>query len=584
MKKLTLITAMLLLMAINSMAQTNPVKGEIFADTNNATFLKVWGTSEERGYAYGYLINEGIKEVSEGAIQLILGSSYPAVRQLLIDGDALIIDSAFINEVQAVVNGMADAGVDTTDFDYIDLLATNFFFDLIGFFDKDGFGCSTFMNWGDATAGTDLSGGSVISRHYDNPVLFQSLIDNVVVTVFIPSEEYTQPWLNAEFAGGILPSGIGVNQGGISIYQNSMSDCNCSPVPGVGYEPFELISRRVLESADYNGDGVNNTQDVRDAINSNPQGYAGGYIISTIARWNPESDSLTALIAEIAPEEPLLTFRTNSYNDSIPGDNLYAANYEIKRNDHRHYYGRYLNMVNHMGDGTSIGTAENWNLMADYSNLTYNYMFVQHIPGLNKLNLSIYRDNTNAYLLEPLELDLRELFNRPPEFASEPDTMATINIEYVYEISVSDPDPMDTINITAEQLPDWLTLVDNGDGTALLSGVPDTMGIYPVALNTSDGLLDDTQEFEIYTGTVSISELDGFDIKIYPIPLTDRLFIDTNEEARVIIFSSFGKLVSDYMLKHSVNELDLSELPVGIYFCQVKNGNQTVIRKIIKVK
>ncbi|MCD4664535.1 MAG: hypothetical protein K8R68_04625, partial [Bacteroidales bacterium] len=538
MKKLTLISAILLLVTVNVMAQQNPVNGEIIGDTNNLIILKVWGTSEERGYAYGYLINEKIKEVSEGFIQLVFGSSYPATRQLLLDGEELIIDSAFLNEVQAVVNGMADAGVDTTDFDYIDLLATNFFFDLVGFFNKEGFGCSTFLNWGDATAGTDLSGGSVISRHYDNPVLFQSLIDNLVVTVFIPSEEYTQPWLIAEFAGGIVPSGIGVNQGGISIYQNTMSDCNCSPVPGVGYEPFELISRKVLESADYNGDGVNNTQDVKDAINSNLQGYAGGYIISTISRWDPESDSLTALIAEIAPEEPLLTIRTNSYYDVIPGDNLYAANAQIKRTNAHNYCTRYLNMVNHIGDGTGIGSAENWNLMADYSHLTYNYMFVQHIPGWNKLNLSNYRDNTNAYLLDPLELDLRELFNRPPEFASEPDTMATINIEYVYEISVSDPDPMDTINITAEQLPDWLTLVDNGDGTALLSGVPDTMGIYPVALNTSDGLLDDTQEFEIYAGITSISELNDFDIKIYPIPVTDRLFIDTNEEAKVTIFSS----------------------------------------------
>lgn len=164
MKKLTLISAILLLVTVNVMAQQNPVNGEIIGDTNNLIILKVWGTSEERGYAYGYLINEKIKEVSEGFIQLVFGSSYPATRQLLLDGEELIIDSAFLNEVQAVVNGMADAGVDTTDFDYIDLLATNFFFDLVGFFNKEGFGCSTFLNWGDATAGTDLDGGSVLLK------------------------------------------------------------------------------------------------------------------------------------------------------------------------------------------------------------------------------------------------------------------------------------------------------------------------------------------------------------------------------------------------------------------------------------
>jgi hypothetical protein len=37
--------------------QNPTVKGEIIADTNILAILKVWGTSGERGYAYGHLIN-----------------------------------------------------------------------------------------------------------------------------------------------------------------------------------------------------------------------------------------------------------------------------------------------------------------------------------------------------------------------------------------------------------------------------------------------------------------------------------------------------------------------------------------------
>ena len=75
MKKFTLVSVMLLLIGMNAIAQQDTVKGEILADTNNAVFLKVWGNAEERGYAYGYLLNESIIEISEGYIRLSLGSS-----------------------------------------------------------------------------------------------------------------------------------------------------------------------------------------------------------------------------------------------------------------------------------------------------------------------------------------------------------------------------------------------------------------------------------------------------------------------------------------------------------------------------
>jgi hypothetical protein len=170
----------------------------------------------------------------------------------------------------------------------------------------------------------------------------------------------------------------------------------------------------VLESDDYNGDGVNNTQDLRDAFNENPQGFPGNHIVSTIAKWDPDNDSLTAMVAEISPEAPCLTFRTNSYEDLIPGDNLYAANSSIKRNNAHNYCSRYYDMTYHIGEGTSIGTQENWELMAEYSHTSgYNYMFCQHLPDSNIFKVSNARDNTQAYLLPPLELDLNELFASP---------------------------------------------------------------------------------------------------------------------------------------------------------------------------
>jgi hypothetical protein len=588
MKNLTICFFAFSLLLLKLNAQSPAVNGEILADTNNITILKVWGTSEERGYAYGYLLNEGIKEVSTGFIQPWIGSgNYATARQLLMENEALLIDEDFRNEAMAVVIGMADAGVDTTDFDHIDLMAISFSFTLQGFFGKSGFGCSTFLNWGDATANTDLEGGSVISRHYDSPMYIPAGINNEVLTIFLPTEENTQPWLNAEMAGWLVPSGAGVNQAGISIFQNSMNDCSGSPQPGVGYEPFELVSRRVLESADYNGDGVNNTQDVRDAINTNPQGYVGAWIISTLAGWDSQSDSLTALIAEIAPTEPYLTFRTNSYEDLIPGDNLYAANSSIKRNNAQNYCTRYMNMVNHMGDGAGIGSQENWDLMADYSHpiTSYNYMLCQHIPGWNIFNISTYRDNTQAYLLDPLVLDLGELFNRAPQFDSEPDTLGIINVVYLYEISVFDPDPLDTISIWAEQLPEWLNLIDHGDETALLSGTPTETGIFQVALKTSDNYgVEDMQEFDIDVMLVAAEVINRPDFKIYPNPASGMLMIESPVRGELIILSLSGKLLKTCSLEKTDTQIDIHDLMPGIYLFSFEGEGFSSIKKIIKIQ
>ncbi len=62
--------------------------------------------------------------------------------------------------------------------------------------------------------------------------------------------------------------------------------------------------------------------------------------------------------------------------------------------------------------------------------------------------------------------------NNPPTFTSTPLTSATAGSAYSYTIATADADDGDTRTITAATLPAWLTLVDNGDGTAALAGTP----------------------------------------------------------------------------------------------------------------
>ena len=58
-----------------------------------------------------------------------------------------------------------------------------------------------------------------------------------------------------------------------------------------------------------------------------------------------------------------------------------------------------------------------------------------------------------------------------PVFDSTAITAATEDVAYSYTITTSDVD-VESVTITAPTLPAWLTFVDNGDGTATLSGTP----------------------------------------------------------------------------------------------------------------
>ncbi len=512
MKKLTLVTAIFVLLAINVKTQPIPVNGEILADTNNLTVVKVWGTHYERGYAHGYLLgNKMLQTISY--IKSYFGSDIDYARSLVSSGEDLIIEPQYQEEAQAMIAGMVEAGIDTTNFDYIDILVGNCWSDLEGYLYKKGGGsdCSCLLNWGEGTANSPLNGKSIAARFWDWSGYQTIIIDNAVLIAHIPSEPNLQPWLLLGYAGEMVPSGGGISQGGLSMYKNGMSDFNGSAVPGTAYAPYIFTMRKILETNDFNGDGVHNTQDARDGFDANPQGYAIDKIIPVIARNNPDSDSLTAMVVEIAPVEPTHTYRTNSYDDNIPGDNLYAANHQVARNNAQNYCYRYNSVSQNFGDSTNIGIERNHEIMTNYSVLQSgrNYGYIQHIPEMDLLKVSVIRDGIDAYALPMTSFNLRSFFNRPPEFITEAILEIEVGIEYVYEIEVSDPDPYDSIFIDFEQIPEWLTLEDFGNGTAQLSGTPEQIGFYEVILKAGDGLEELMQEFVIEVSDVASCLPDG---------------------------------------------------------------------------
>ncbi len=87
-----------------------------------------------------------------------------------------------------------------------------------------------------------------------------------------------------------------------------------------------------------------------------------------------------------------------------------------------------------------------------------------------------------------------------PAFTSTPLVDGTEGVLYEYNIVAEDPDNGDVLTITSLAKPSWLTLVDNGDGTALLSGTPGQaeIGMHQVALQVEDSTTRTAiQNFEI---------------------------------------------------------------------------------------
>ncbi len=94
--------------------------------------------------------------------------------------------------------------------------------------------------------------------------------------------------------------------------------------------------------------------------------------------------------------------------------------------------------------------------------------------------------------------------NDAPTFTSPPTTSAAQDTAYGYTITTADPDG-NPLSINATTLPAWLTLTDNGDDTATLSGTPTNaeVGNHHVVLEVSDGSLSDTQSFTIVVANVN---------------------------------------------------------------------------------
>ncbi|MBN2777046.1 MAG: T9SS type A sorting domain-containing protein [Bacteroidales bacterium] len=417
MRKIVLISIAISIF-VTSFAQS--VNGVIEFEDEQFKVVKVWGTHEERGYAVGYLLADGIDDLFENYLLPAFGTYYSTARNLMGTDAHIKIDSIYIYEAMAMADGINASGLMEMEVDHVDVLLANSFLDFQNFLGKGlglDNGCSSLISWGSATDETDLNGKSVMSRHLDwddQPVI----VRNQVMIIHIPSEVDEQPWALVGFAGQMSVLS-GFNQSGVGVMQHMLSDVNEPAIINKSYEPVWFTMRKAIEMTDYNGDGFNNCLDINDAVNANINGYADSYIVTGIAPAIFESNHEIATIIEVAPEIPYITIRNTDYVDGIPGDNLYAANWTIARNDLLHYCQRYNAVMANFGDGTNIGSQQNWEIMLDYSSSCIpggfgNIQFMQFVPENNYFKLAYHHiGGPQACSNTPIVYNTDELFQLP---------------------------------------------------------------------------------------------------------------------------------------------------------------------------
>lgn len=136
------------------------------------------------------------------------------------------------------------------------------------------------------------------------------------------------------------------------------------------------------------------------------------------------------------------------------------------------------------------------------------------------------------------------------------------------------------LKISSTSLPDNLTLTDNGDNTALISGKIDKAGSYPIKIAATRADTTVYQAYILKAGTISDDEA----IKVYPQPAESIINIITDQSknyTKLKIFNSTGQFVHEYVLDGYTFTLDIRQYKRGVYIFEFGNNESETRIKVL---
>ncbi|WP_409516967.1 T9SS type A sorting domain-containing protein [Empedobacter sp.] len=88
-----------------------------------------------------------------------------------------------------------------------------------------------------------------------------------------------------------------------------------------------------------------------------------------------------------------------------------------------------------------------------------------------------------------------------------------------------------------------------------------------------------SQNITISSAVLGTNDLAKSVVNVYPNPVNNVLFIETNEASKAEIFAITGIKMTEKTFQKGKNQLDVSSLPKGVYIIKVNNSTFKVIKK-----
>lgn len=261
--------------------------------------LRLWGTSEQRGYAHGFLMASDIFDIMNQEF----AARFAEAPELLVQARAALprlieYPDEFATEIDALWRGLMARGVDRNmvklnrEFDKTDLLVANAL-DVFGLM-----GCSSFTVWGEQAVG----GGVLTARNFDWPLTGNHMLDQTLLIVQMPegaTGTASVAW------PGYVGTVTGVSADGVAAYLHVGSAKFSMPQPSSW--PAAVAARLILQAAEQGAMRLKKAEEVLE-YTSPPVGYMTHVVLPEAA----------------AEGRPVAVFETN-VADTVVGGNLDGA-------------------------------------------------------------------------------------------------------------------------------------------------------------------------------------------------------------------------------------------------------------------
>ncbi|MBN1150567.1 T9SS type A sorting domain-containing protein [candidate division WOR-3 bacterium] len=387
------------------------VNGDTTRVDRNMLVLRIWGTHQERGFAYGYLLAPRIGDVFENYVLSYIfynnASLYESARSFYVGNFSVSQD--YLAEAGAMIDGVVAAGESTwcavlnRDLDSMDILMASAMDEIV-----EALECSSLSSWGPMTQNDTILNGSLVITRMMDWTSNSTLKDNHLIIVSIPSESDEQPWVSVAYSGFIAALSA-VNDSGLTSFKN-MGNSPDHPNPTDLY-PALIASRDAVESRDLNSDGKCDVFDAVSAFSSH-RFYCSSIIQATCSR----NDTFAAIAIECDNQHGD-TFRVYSHDGSIPLYNVVCTNHFRALQTPVYCY-RYNNITDSIRADSSVTPERSWKIMSGGAGVSSNNQMIQWIGQTRTLKISAATSDSPAYLRTPVSLNIDSLFNET--FVEEP--------------------------------------------------------------------------------------------------------------------------------------------------------------------